>query len=221
VPQGGRRKARSAARRIGGRVDVKHPSSRKLDHLKDIQYVGLMIPQSIGRPVAARRRALRLRQAELAARAAKMRTHVPGAAPVGGAAAAVHVTRRAALDHDHVVRDRARSCYAPIRARESIVGRRTRRKPAPGEVDHLAAGRRKWRRCAPPATLEVGVRGGGVLRLPSVGVMPRSKARLLMARNATRDNLNGAALGHRHGATRRALALAAQCADPAAAVPMR
>jgi hypothetical protein len=146
----------------------------------------------------------------LLAHAATLQTKVPGAVLVGGTAAAVHAKHRVSFDHDHVVRDLARGYDAAIRALESIVGWRTRRrvrgKLVLGEVDRIAAGLRNQRRSAPLETLEVSV-GGGVLRLPTVEEMLRIKAFLLVDRNATRDFLDVAALAHHLGLPGSALAL--------------
>ena len=76
-----------------------------------------------------------------------------------------------------------------------------------GEVDRIAAGVRNQRHSAPLDTMQVSVRGGGILRVPTVEEMLRIKAFLVVDRNATRDYLDVAALSHHCGLPQSARAL--------------
>jgi hypothetical protein len=147
----------------------------------------------------------------LLAQAAMLQTKIPGAVLVGETAAAVHARHRISLDHDHVVKDLARSYDAAIVALESIVGWRTQRrvkgKLILGRIEDIDAGLRNQKRSAPLETMTLELGGGRKLRLPTIGEMLRIKAYLVVDRNATRDYLDVAALSHRLGARKAAAAL--------------
>lgn len=147
----------------------------------------------------------------LLAHAALLQTKIPAAVLVGGTAAAVHARHRFSLDHDHVVQDLAKHYDAAIRALESIAGWRTRRrvkgKMVLGDVEGIAAGLRNQRRSAPLETIEVSLKGGRRLRLPTIEETLRIKAFLIVDRNATRDFLDVAALSHHIGLKKSVAAL--------------
>lgn len=147
----------------------------------------------------------------LLAQAAMLQTKVPGAVLVGETAAAVHARHRVSFDHDHVIRDLAKSYDAAIAALESIVGWRTQRrvkgKLVLGRIDGIDAGLRNQKRSAPLETMTVEVSGGRTLKLPTIEEMLRVKSYLAVERNATRDYLDVAALSHRLGLRKSALAL--------------
>ncbi|MCK9520040.1 MAG: hypothetical protein M0R74_13600 [Dehalococcoidia bacterium] len=147
----------------------------------------------------------------LLAHAARLQTQVPGAVLVGGTAAALHARHRFSVDHDHVVHDLAKNYDEALRALESIVGWRTRRRVRGrlvlGEVERIGAGLRNLRRSAPLETIEVRVGRGGRVRVPTVQEMLRIKAFLTVDRNATRDYLDVAALSHHLGIPKSTSAL--------------
>lgn len=147
----------------------------------------------------------------LLAHAATLQMKVPGAVLVGGTAAAVHARHRSSVDHDHVVKDLAKGYEAALHALESIVGWRTRRRIKGtlvlGEVDSIPAGLRNQRRSAPLETIDVAIRGGGSLRVPTAGEILRIKTFLVVDRNATRDYLDVAALSHYIGLKQSCVAL--------------
>jgi hypothetical protein len=147
----------------------------------------------------------------LLAQAAMLQTKVPGAVLVGDTAAAVHAGHRISLDHDHVIQDLARNYDSALAALESIVGWRTQRrvkgKLILGRIGDIDAGLRNQRRSAPLETMTVELPGGRTLKLPTMEEMLRIKAYLVVERNATRDYLDVAALSHRLGFPKSALAL--------------
>ncbi len=147
----------------------------------------------------------------LLAHAARLQTQVPGAVLVGGTAAAMHARHRYSVDHDHVLPDLPLRFDAALRALESTVGWKTRRrvrgKLLLGEVDQIAAGLRHQRRAQPLETIDVELGDGRRLRLPTVEEMLRIKAFLVVDRNATRDYLDVAALSFSLGLPRSATAL--------------
>ena len=147
----------------------------------------------------------------LLAHAARLQTQVPGAVLVGGTAAAIHARHRYSVDHDHVLPDLPRHFDAALRALESTVGWKTRRrirgKLVLGEVDQIGAGLRNHHRAAPLETIEVEIADGHRLRLPTIEEMLRIKAFLVVDRNATRDYLDVAALSYGLGLSRSTLAL--------------
>lgn len=147
----------------------------------------------------------------LLAHAAMLQTKVPGAVLVGGTAAAVHAHHRISFDHDHVIQDLAKNYDAAIAALESIVGWRTQRrvrgKLVLGRIEGIDAGLRNQKRSAPLETMTVKVGDGRTLKLPTIEEMLRVKSYLVVERNATRDYLDVAALSHRLGLPKSAIAL--------------
>ncbi len=140
-----------------------------------------------------------------------LQTKVPGAVLVGGTAAAVHARHRISFDHDHVIQDLAKNYDAANAALESIVGWRTQRrvrgKMVLGRIEGLDAGLRNQRRSAPLDTITMDLGDGRKLQLPTIEEMLRIKAYLAVERNATRDYLDVAALSHRLGLRKSAVAL--------------
>ncbi len=147
----------------------------------------------------------------LLAQAAMLQAKIPGAVLVGGTAAAVHARHRISFDHDHVIQDLARNYDEAILALESIVGWRTKRrvkgKLVLGRIENIDAGLRNQKRSAPLETVTVDLGGGRRLKLPTIEEMLRIKVFLVVDRNATRDYLDVAALSHRLGLRKSALAL--------------
>jgi len=147
----------------------------------------------------------------LLAHAARLQTKIPGAVLVGGTAAALHARHRFSVDHDHVVADLVKDYDDALRALESIAGWRTHRRKRGllvlGKVDGIGAGLRNLRRSEPLETIEVGVREGKSLCVPTVEEMLRIKAFLTVERNATRDYLDVAALSHHLGLRKSAASL--------------
>jgi len=147
----------------------------------------------------------------LLAHAEVLQTRVPGAVLVGGTAAALHAGHRISFDHDHVIAALGRDYERAIAALEAIAGWRTRRrvkgKLVLGGIEGIDAGLRNLRRSAPLETMTLRLKGGGALRIPTVGEMLRIKAFLVVERNATRDYLDVAALSHHLGLRAAAKAL--------------
>lgn len=147
----------------------------------------------------------------LLADAAILQTKIPGAVLVGGSAAALHARHRLSFHHDHVISDLDKNYDSAIAVLESIAGWRTRRrirgKLVLGAIDQIEAGLRNQRRSAPLETTTIKLKGGRVLKLPTVEEMLRIKAFLLVERNATRDYLDVAALSHHLGLKKSVAAL--------------
>lgn len=147
----------------------------------------------------------------LLAHAAQLQTKVPGAVLVGGTAAAVHARHRYSVDHDHVVADLPERFDEVVRALGSIAGwrmhRRRRGQLVLGEAGGIGLGVRRQRRRAALETVEVRIRGGLRVRVPTVAEMLRIKAFLAIDRNVTRDFLDVAALSHHLGVPGAARAL--------------
>ncbi len=147
----------------------------------------------------------------LLADAALLQTKIPGAVLVGGTAAALHAHHRISFDHGHVVSDLGKHYGQALAALESIVGWRTRRrikgKLVLGHIAGIDAGLRNLRRSAPLDTMEVALRRGQKIKIPTVEEMLRIKTFLTIERNATRDFLDVAALSHHLGLARSAEAL--------------
>ena len=147
----------------------------------------------------------------LLAHAALLQARLPGAVLVGGTAAALHARHRISFDHDHVIRDLARTYDESLAALESIVGWRTKRrvkgKLVLGQIGNIDAGLRNQRRSAPLETTTLSLRNGRELKVPTVEEMLRIKAYLVVERNATRDYLDVAALSYHLGLRKSAQAL--------------
>lgn len=147
----------------------------------------------------------------LLAHAEVLQTRLPGAVLVGGTAAALYAGHRISFDHDHVIAALGRDYERATAALEAIAGWRTKRrvkgKLVLGGIEGIDAGLRNLRRSAPLETTTLRLKGGGELKIPTVGEMLRIKAFLLVERNATRDYLDVAALSHHLGLRAAARAL--------------
>ena len=134
--------------------------------------------------------------------AARLQTIVSGAVLVGGTASAIHAGHRLSFDHDHVVTDLRERFDAVLPDLEGIAGRKTARVNRPvqilGSLDGIQTGVRQLIRSAPLETTEVAV-GGSSVKVPTFAEILRIKGFLILARNATRDYVDFAALGTRLG----------------------
>ena len=134
--------------------------------------------------------------------AARLQTIVSGAVLVGGTASAIHAGHRLSFDHDHVVTDLRERFDAVLPDLEGVAGRKTARVNRPvqilGSLDGIQTGVRQLIRSAPLETTEVAV-GGSSVKVPTFAEILRIKGFLILARNATRDYVDFAALGTRLG----------------------
>ena len=131
--------------------------------------------------------------------AARLQTLVPGAAVVGGTAAALHVGHRTSTDADHVLTD-LESLFDGILARlEAEAGWVTARTVAPklilGHLDGVDTGIRQLMRTEPLETARIQYMGHEIT-VPTYAETLRIKGILILKRNQRRDYLDFAALAH-------------------------
>ena len=143
--------------------------------------------------------------------AARLQAIVPGAVLVGGTASAIHARHRLSFDHDHVVTDLRERFDGVLTDLEGVAGWKTARVNRPvqilGSLDGIQTGVRQLIRSAPLETTEVAV-GGSSVKVPTFAEILRIKGFLILARNATRDYVDFAALGTRLGSSGVAESLA-------------
>lgn len=136
--------------------------------------------------------------------AARLQVIVPGAVLVGGTASAIHAGHRLSSDHDHVVTDLRERFDDVLTKLEGVAGWETARVNRPvqtlGSLDGVHTGVRQSIRSAPLETTEVAV-GGSSVKVPTFEEILRIKGFLILARNATRDYVDFAALGIRLGSS--------------------
>ncbi len=122
---------------------------------------------------------------------------LPDAVLVGGTASALHAGHRLSFDHDHVVSDLRERFDTILAELESVAGWKTARVTRPvlilGSLDGVETGVRQLRRGQPLETTVMRVGDHDVV-LPTLPETLRIKAFLCLARNATRDYLDVAAL---------------------------
>jgi hypothetical protein len=132
----------------------------------------------------------------------RLQSVLPDAVLMGRTASALHAGHRLSFDHDHVVsdpRDRFDTVLAEL---ESVAGWKTARVRRPvlilGSLDGIETGVRQLRRAHPLETMVMRVGEHDVV-LPTLPETLRIKAFLCLARNATRDYLDIAALASHMG----------------------
>lgn len=130
--------------------------------------------------------------------AARLQSIVKGAVMVGGSASAMHMRHRLSADHDHVVGNLRDRYEQVLRDLESAAGWKTARINPPvqilGSLDGIQTGVRQLIRSEPLETQSVPV-GGTSVTVPTLAETFRIKGFLILARNATRDYVDFAALG--------------------------
>ena len=136
--------------------------------------------------------------------AARLQTIVPDAVLVGGTASAIHAGHRLSFDHDHVVTDLRERFDDVLADLEAVAGWKTARINRPvqilGSLDGVQTGVRQLIRSAPLETTEVAI-GESSVKVPTFEEILRIKGFLILARNATRDYVDFAALGTRLGSS--------------------
>ncbi len=139
---------------------------------------------------------------DVLAAAHRLQTLLPDAVLVGGTAAAAHAGHRVSLDDDHVLTDLRGRFDEVIEHLEHTDGWVTARVNRPvlilGSLDGVETGIRQLIRTRPLEVEEMETPGGPI-RIPTLPEMLRIKAWLVLRRNATRDYLDVAGLGHRIG----------------------
>ncbi len=124
----------------------------------------------------------------------------PEAVLVGGTAAAYHARHRVSLDNDHVIAD-LRDRYDSVLNRLEAFGNWTTRRVKPpvlilGDFQGVETGIRQLIRSRPLET-ELVTWAGYELQVPTLDEVLRTKAWMILVRNATRDYLDVAALADR------------------------
>ena len=127
---------------------------------------------------------------------------LPDAVLVGGTASVLHAGHRLSFDHDHVVTDLRERFDTVLADLESVAGWKTARVTRPvlilKSLDGVETGVRQLRRTQPLETTAMRVGDHDVV-LPTLPETLRIKAFLCLARNATRDYLDVAALASHMG----------------------
>jgi hypothetical protein len=124
---------------------------------------------------------------------------LPDAVLVGGTAAALYAGHRFSFDHDHVLPDLRERFDAVLADLEAVAGWDTARIKRPVlSLDGVETGVRQLRRARPLETTVMRI-GGHDVTLPTLPEVLRIKAFLCLARNATRDYLDVAALASHMG----------------------
>ncbi len=130
-------------------------------------------------------------------KAARLQELVPGAALVGGSAAAFYAHHRESQDHDHVVTDLGERFDSILENLEALGDWSTARaqpgKIILGELGGIETGVRQLLRSRPLETVEIDVDGRHLV-VPTAAEILRIKAWLALSRNQTRDYLDIAAL---------------------------
>lgn len=130
--------------------------------------------------------------------AARLQEIVPDLVLVGGTATAIPARHRYSRDADNVTTDLVERFDRVIRQLESVSGWRTNRRRGRvlvlGSLDGVDVGIRQLRRSRPLETMQITTQSGRSLVVPTAAELLRIKGVLVVARNATRDYLDTAAM---------------------------
>ncbi len=144
------------------------------------------------------------------AAAARLQRILPGAALVGGSAAAVYAAHRLSTDADHVLTDLRPRFEQVLADLEAVAGWKTARVKRPvqilGSLDGIETGIRQLIRAEALETVQIEYRGEKIT-LPTEAEMLRIKGALILQRNATRDYLDFVALSDHLGDEKTVAAL--------------
>jgi hypothetical protein len=134
----------------------------------------------------------------------------PGSVMIGGSAAAIHLRHRYSFDADHILSD-LKEHYGEVL--DFLEGRddwETARVHPPklilGNFQGIETGIRQLRRNRPLETETIDIRGR-TITLPTIPEMIRTKAWMIVSRNATRDYIDFVALAKHMGMTETAALL--------------
>ena len=131
--------------------------------------------------------------------AARLQTLVPGAAVVGGTAAALHAGHRTSTDADHILTDLESHFDAVLARLEAEAGWMTARTVAPklilGHLDGVDTGIRQLIRTEPLETTRIQYMGHEIT-VPTYAETLRIKGILILKRNQRRDYLDFAVLAN-------------------------
>ncbi len=135
--------------------------------------------------------------------AANIQGLLPGAVLIGGSAAAIHLKHRYSFDADHILEDLREKYEAVLDFLEGRDDWETARIYPPklilGNFQGVETGIRQLMRRRPLETAQVAIGGGKFIKLPTLSEMLRTKAWMIISRNATRDYIDFAALAEHMG----------------------
>ena len=135
--------------------------------------------------------------------AANIQGLFPGAVLVGGSAAAIHLQHRYSFDADHILADLKEKYEMVLDFLEGRDDWETARIHPPklilGNFQGVETGIRQLMRSLPLETEQLDIRGGKSVTVPTVSEMLRTKAWMIVSRNATRDYIDFAALTEHMG----------------------
>ena len=135
--------------------------------------------------------------------AANIQGLFPGAVLVGGSAAAIHLQHRYSFDADHILADLKEKYEMVLDFLEGRDDWETARIYPPklilGNFQGVETGIRQLMRRRPLETEQLDIRGGKSITVPTVSEMLRTKAWMIVSRNATRDYIDFAALTEHMG----------------------
>ena len=135
--------------------------------------------------------------------AANIQGLFPGAVLVGGSAAAIHLQHRYSFDADHILADLKEKYEMVLDFLEGRDDWETARIHPPklilGNFQGVETGIRQLMRSRPLETEQLDIRGGKSVTVPTVSEMLRTKAWMIVSRNATRDYIDFAALAEHMG----------------------
>ncbi len=137
--------------------------------------------------------------------AAELQGLLPGAVLIGGSAASIHIKHRFSFDADHVLSDLEENFEEVLDFLEGRNDWETARIRPPkmilGDFRGVETGIRQLMRHRPLETEQVDIGGGKSVTLPTMAEMLRTKAWMIISRNAARDFVDVAALANHLGAT--------------------
>jgi hypothetical protein len=135
--------------------------------------------------------------------AAGIQKLLPGAILIGGSAASIHVKHRFSFDADHILSDLRENYEEVLNFLEGRDDWETARIHPPklilGNFRGVETGIRQLMRRRPLETQTVEVAKGRFVTVPTLPEMLRTKAWMIISRNATRDFIDFAALGDHLG----------------------
>jgi hypothetical protein len=129
---------------------------------------------------------------------------LPGAVLIGGSAASLHLKHRFSFDADHILSDLKPNYEKVLDFLEGRDDWETVRIHPPklilGNFRGVETGIRQLMRRRPLETEQIEIAGGKTITLPTVAEMLRTKAWMIISRNATRDFIDFAAIADHLGA---------------------
>jgi len=135
--------------------------------------------------------------------AANIQGLFPGAVLIGGSAASIHLKHRYSFDADHILTGLKEKYEKVLDFLEGRDDWETARIHPPklilGNFQGVETGIRQLMRSRPLETELVTIKGGKSITVPTISEMLRTKAWMIVSRNATRDYIDFAALADHMG----------------------